>query len=141
MVSGVKGATFEVPDYNQEPIDTYRQYTQMDDTPSLIDIVKETILRLSGANSPPPTPKTEQQTAKDYFRFFPLASTDKIDYYLETTTLTVIKDDNNRIYYDIWLLAENKQEIQELNVITNQYEPGKRRLNFVVPHHIPKMAS
>lgn len=129
--SGIKGAA-EVPGRNQEPMDAYRQYTQMDDNPSLTDIVKETIIRLFGADSPPPAPKTEQQTAKDYFRFFPLASTDKIDYYLETTTLTVTKDDNNRIYYDTWLLAENKQEIQELNIITNQYEPAKRTIYRII---------
>jgi hypothetical protein len=113
-------------------MDAYRQYTLVDDNPSLIDIIKETVIRLSGADSPPPAPKTEQQPAKDYFRFIALASTDKTDYYLDTATLTVTKDDNNRIYYDTWLLAENKQEIQELNIITNRNEPAKRTIYRII---------
>lgn len=61
-------------------------------------------------------------------QFILLTSTDKSDYYLDTATLTVTKDDNNRIYYATWVIAENKQEIQELNILTNQFEPSKQTI-------------
>lgn len=130
--AGSRGAALEISGRNQEAMTAYRQYTRTDDSPSLADIVRDTIIRLRGGDSPPPATKAEQQPARDYFSFIALAATDKTDYYLETATLTVTKDENNRIYYNTWLLAENKQEMQELNIITNQYEPAKRTIYRII---------
>jgi hypothetical protein len=68
--------------------------------------------------------------ANDQFMF--LGSTDKFDVYLDTIRLTVTKDDNNQIYYDTWLVIESKQETQELNVITNQYQPLKQEILHII---------
>ncbi len=131
--AGIKGVALEVPGHNQEALAAYRQYTRMDDTasldtPSLIDILKDTIIKLSGADAAPPATKPKQQPAKDLFRFISLATTGKANYYLDTATLTVTKDNNNRIFYDTWILVENKQEVEELNILTNQNELAKRTI-------------
>jgi len=55
-------------------------------------------------------------------RFLLLDSSDTIDSYLDSATLAVTKDDRNCIYYDAWIKIYNKQEIQKLNIYTNQYE-------------------
>lgn len=55
-------------------------------------------------------------------RFLLLNSSDNIDSYLDSATLAVTKDDRNCIYYDAWIKSNNKQEIQQLNVFTNQHE-------------------
>lgn len=65
-------------------------------------------------------------------QFILLGSTDKFDLYLDTTALTVTKDDDKRIYYDVWAKIENKQETPELNIITNQYEPSKQVIFHIV---------
>ncbi|MDF2636831.1 MAG: hypothetical protein K0R78_3705 [Pelosinus sp.] len=74
----------------------------------------------------------DEAIAKNYFRFMSLASTDKSNYFLDTATLTVTKDDNNRVCYETWVIAENRQEIQELNILKNQYEPSKRTIYRVI---------
>lgn len=61
-----------------------------------------------------------QVYAEDRFLF--LDSTNDTDYYLDSVTLNVTKDESNCIYYDAWIKGINKQEIQKLNVFTHQKE-------------------
>ena len=61
-----------------------------------------------------------------------IATTSQSNCYLDTSSITVTKDEDNRVYYDTWLIFENKQAIQELKFSTNQYEPAKRKINHIV---------
>ena len=65
-------------------------------------------------------------------QFISLASTDTCTYYIDASTLTNMKDDNNRVFYDSWVIAENKQEIPELNIRKNQNEPSQRTIFHIV---------
>ncbi len=56
-----------------------------------------------------------------------IATTSQSNCYLDTSSITVTKDEDNRVYYDTWLIFENKQAIQELKFSTNQYEPANEK--------------
>jgi hypothetical protein len=61
-----------------------------------------------------------QAYAEDRFLF--LGQSASLEAYLDTATLSVTKDDRKCIYYDAWLKSKNKQEVQQLDVFTNQQE-------------------
>lgn len=125
----VKGVTLPLLGRTQEAIDALRQCIRIGNDPTLVDIAKKSIVKLGGTVEAPPVltqPAASQAPANR--RLFVLATTDKAIYYLDTDTLTVTKDDNNRTYYDTWIIAENKQDVPEVNIVTKQNEQAKRTL-------------